>query len=36
MSNVFGFGATEKLLDASGDPSELRDNLLLRNVHSHS
>ncbi len=27
--NILG-GATEKLLDASGDPSELRDNLLLR------
>lgn len=28
-NNILG-GATEKLLDASGDPSELRDNLLLR------
>lgn len=27
--NIFG-GATEKLLDASGNPSEVRDNLLLR------
>ena len=27
--NILG-GATEKLLDASGDPSEIRDNLLLR------
>ncbi len=27
--NILG-GATEKLLDATGDPSELRDNLLLR------
>ena len=27
--NILG-GATEKLLDASGDPSEVRDNLLLR------
>ena len=27
--NILG-GATEKLLDAIGDPSELRDNLLLR------
>lgn len=27
--NILG-GATEKLLDASGEPSELRDNLLLR------
>lgn len=27
--NLLG-GATEKLLDAAGDPSELRDNLLLR------
>ncbi len=29
--NILG-GATEKLLDASGEPSELRDNLLLRQV----
>jgi parallel beta-helix repeat protein len=28
-NNILG-GATDKLLDASGDPSELRDNLLLR------
>lgn len=28
-SNILG-GATEKLLDPTGDPSELRDNLLLR------
>ncbi len=28
-NNILG-GATEKLLDASGDPSELRDNLLLQ------
>jgi len=27
--NILG-GATEKLLDASGGPSEIRDNLLLR------
>ncbi len=27
--NILG-AATEKLLDANGDPSEIRDNLLLR------
>lgn len=31
--NILG-GATEKLLDASGEPSELRDNLLLRQGRS--
>lgn len=28
-SNILG-GATEKLLEVAGDPSEIRDNLLLR------